>query len=242
MSRIRDIAIERYAEHYARVNSNINPITAISPRQLQGLNLEYGALIASLPAGSKVLDLGCGTGFLLHWLSKQPSIVPYGVDGSASQVAIAHVSLPNIEISCADGLEYLRQHPNTFTAIFCMDVLEHLPSLDLCMEWIQAAQAALVPGGCFFCRVPNGANLTGSYSRYMDLTHERLFTSTSLLQLLELSSLQECAIVPIDSGRLVRRARLAVEHLLHRIIFLICAHPMERVFTSNVCAIGYRKS
>lgn len=241
MSQLRDRLIEEYAEHYARVNStNIDP-QAVEPTHFQNMQLMYGPLVASLPLGSKILDLGCGTGFLLNWLSKQPGIVPAGVDSSRSQVEIARQGLPGIEISCRDGLGYLQAHPNTFSGIFCTDLLEHIPGKDLCFEWVEAAASALKPGGFFYCRVPNSANLTGSYSRYEDLTHERSFTSTSLLQLLEASSLQDCRIMPIRAAHLSGRVRLAVEQLLHRKIFLICGRGSERVFTFNVCAVGFKK-
>jgi SAM-dependent methyltransferase len=240
MSYLRDRLIEQYAEFYARVNSNIDP-RSVKPRYQKTMQLMYGDLVSSLPSGSKVLDLGCGTGFLLNWLSQQPGIVPVGVDSSKSQSEIARRSLPGMEIYCRDGLDFLREHPDTFSGIFCTDLLEHIPGKDLCLEWVEAAASALKSGGFFYCRVPNAANLTGSYSRYMDLTHERSFTSTSLLQLLEASGLQNCRIMPIRTAHLSGRLRLLIEAVLHRTIFLICGRGMERVFTSNVCAVGFKK-
>ncbi len=242
MSELRRRATESYLRHYQRVNTRrgVEPQTFRSG-YAEGMQLMLGDLLASLEPGSRVLDLGCGTGIFLHWLSRQSHIIPVGVDSSSSQVEVVWKGLPNVEIYCQDGLECLRENPDTFGAIFCIDTLEHLPELDLCLEWVEAACSALLPGGFFYCRVPNAANLAASYSRYMDITHARIFTRTSLLQLLEAGGLQDCRVVPIRSPRLRGRLRLAVEALVHQAVFRICGRGLEDVFTSNVCAVGFRK-
>ena len=234
----RNRLIEQYAAHYLRVNSGLMPV--LSSRSSAGMDLMYGPLITRLRSGSRVLDIGCGTGHLLSWLRRQPGIVPVGVDSSATQIELARGHVPDVEIVCSDGLSYLRRHAQTFAGIFCLDVLEHLPGVNLCLEWVEAARAALLPGGFFLCRVPNGANLAASYSRYMDLTHERCFTSPSLLQLLETGGLQECRIIPLRAAHVTGRVRLALEALFHRALFRVCGHGSERVFTNNIYAVGFR--
>jgi 2-polyprenyl-3-methyl-5-hydroxy-6-metoxy-1,4-benzoquinol methylase len=240
MSHYREVLIQQYIRHYSRINRSINPAD-LYLHNLASMQLMYGNLIASLPSGGKVLDLGCGTGILLSWLARQPGIVSVGVDSSGTQIESAKRNLPNIEITCADGLVYLRKHPEEFDGIFCTDMLEHIPDLDLCFDWLEAAREALRPGGFFFCRVPNAANLTGTYSRYMDLTHERCFTSASLLQLLEAGGFEKCRIIPIQAAHLSGRIRLVMEAFLHRAVFRICGRGLERVFTYNVCAVGFVK-
>ena len=111
---------------------------------------------------------------------------------------------------------------------------------DLCIEWVQTARAALRPGGFFVCRGPNGANLTASYSRYIDLTHERIFTEVSILQLLEAGGLSGGRVLPIRAGSLGGRTRIAVEAGLHRMIYRLCGQGQVHHFTYNVCAVGYR--
>lgn len=240
MSRLRDVLIKQYAEHYQRVNANV--LSEMLPvRFFKNMQLMYGDLIAQVPHNGKVLDVGCGTGFLLSWLAAQKNIVPIGIDSSVTQVEIARSRLPMLEIICDDGLNYLRQNPDTFAGIFCTDVLEHIPGEDLCLTWIESAKAALRSGGFFFCRVPNAANLTGTYSRYIDLTHQRSFTSLSLLQLLQAGGLQDCQVVPIRAVHYSGKIRLMVETVLHQMIFRICGRGLEQIFTSNVCAVGFRK-
>ncbi len=237
MSR-RDELIRDYARHYERVNEFIDP-SLLSARDLETMTVNHGALVASLPPGSKVLDLGCGTGILLRWLKDHDDVTPVGVDLSPTMVGFARSKLPGIEIACADALTFLGGHEASFEGIFCTDLLEHIPGIDGCLEVAAAARRALKPGGFFYCRSPNAASLTGSYGRYMDLTHERAFTSTSMLQLLDAAGFEDTRIAPIRAAHAGGRARLAVEAALHRVVFRICGRGLERVFTSNVCAVGF---
>jgi 2-polyprenyl-3-methyl-5-hydroxy-6-metoxy-1,4-benzoquinol methylase len=161
VGRLHNKLVETYAEHFARLNAKIDP-RMWTDQDFGPMTATYGDLIAALPVGSKVLDLGCGTGATLAWLSKFPGLVPLGVDASPTQVEIARCALPGVQIECSDGLSYLRRHPQTFNGIICTDVLEHIPGDDLCLEWVEAARDALVPGGLFLCRMPNAANLAGS--------------------------------------------------------------------------------
>lgn len=239
MSRLHDRLIERYAEHYRRVKTEVDPGTLWSG-DARGMDVMYRDLIAAVPRGGQVLDLGCGTGILLSWLGRQPGIIPVGIDASPSQVEVARASLPGTEVVLGDGLAYLRDNPETFAGIFCTDVLEHIPGDDLCLEWVEAARDALAPGGFFFCRMPNAANLAGGYGRHMDMTHQRSFTSVSILQLLDAAALSDCRVVPIRADYVLGRLRLAVEHGLHRAVFRICGYGLERVFTNNICAVGYK--
>jgi 2-polyprenyl-3-methyl-5-hydroxy-6-metoxy-1,4-benzoquinol methylase len=214
---------------------------SMTPQWLRSFQRTFGFLTDSLPPGSRVLDLGCGTGYLLRWLARQRHLVPFGVDSSPDQVAVGRAGLPGIEIHCDDGLTFLHQHLNTFAGIFCIDVLEHIPGDDLMLEWVERARDALVPGGFFCCRMPNAANLFGCHSRYVDITHERSFTSSAALQLLEAAGLCGGRIVPIRGGTWLGSLCLSLETLLHKALFRLTSRWGEEVFTNNVCAVGYKK-
>ena len=240
MGNLRGQLVEDYARHFARLSSTLDT-AQMSDADFRGLTRTFGSALSRLVPGDRVLDLGCGTGFLLNWIRRQPGVVATGVDGSPTQLEIARKNLPDVEFICADGLDYLRQHEDSFDGIFCTDVLEHIPGTDLCIEWVQAARAALRLGGFFVCRGPNAANLCGNYSRYIDLTHERSFTEKSILQLLEAGGFQDFGLLPIHAGTWAGRLRQFVEKALHRFVFRICAHSGLTEFSYNVCAIGFRR-
>ncbi|MCS6952663.1 MAG: class I SAM-dependent methyltransferase [Bryobacterales bacterium] len=229
--------IEEYSRHYARLNGDLDkPAPAAARRQLERT---YGWLIRDLPAGTRVLDLGCGAGWLLEWLSRFPHLISEGVDVSPSQVEAARRRIPEVAIHCADGLEFLQLRQEVYGAIFCLDVLEHLDEAT-CWRWLAAIRAALRSGGFLVCRTPNAANLLGAYSRYLDLTHRRSFTQTSLTQLLEAAGFVQIGLIRHRAGSILGAVRLAAENLLHRTIYLICAHRRERVFTNSISLVAYR--
>jgi predicted TPR repeat methyltransferase len=229
-----------YARHYSRGNVKVFS-DDLNESDRASLAMMYSAILGRIPQGKPILDLGCGSGVLLGWLAQQSGASALGIDGSAGQVEAARVCSPYLDIRRADALPFLRDHPAEFGAIFCMDVLEHQATLDECLELVEVSQEALAMGGAFVCKVPNGANLTGSHLRYLDLTHERAFTSSSVLQLLEAAGLEECEIIPLRVRHASGRARLLVEDLLHRIIFRICGHGLERVFTRTISAVGWKQ-
>jgi SAM-dependent methyltransferase len=225
-----------YARFYSKVNPGRERDVAKARANDQAT---FGRLLDALPSGSPVLDVGCGQGLLLSWLRGKPNLVLAGVDSSAGQLAAARPALGGVEIHEGDGLRFLRDNPERFAAILCFDVLEHLIGDDPMLDWVLAAHGALRPGGIFLCRVPNGANLTGSYERYIDLTHRRAFTSKSLLQLLELG-FESSEILDVRSGHVAGRVRLALEYALHRAMFRLCSHHLERFFTRDLYGLGRR--
>ncbi len=240
MGRLDAKLSQAYFTHYARINPCTDP-AKLSARVLANFRLMYGELVESLPTGSRVLDLGCGTGFLLRWLSSLENVIPVGVDASQSQVEALRSYLPGIEVHCADGLDYLKGGQEAFGGIFSTDVLEHLPSADLCLEWIEAVRASLIPGGFFVCQVPNAANLTGFYSRSMDLTHHRAFTSSSLLQLLEAGGLEGCAVMPMKYADIKGKMRRKLENLVHSALYRVCSRERDAVYSFNIIGVGYRR-
>lgn len=239
MESLRERLSANYSKHYLRVNTSLDA-SQISAKRKKDFHANFDNIIRSLPHQSKVLDLGCGAGLFINLLSEYDNIIVYGVDISEEQVKLARENNPNVQIICDDALNYISKYRDEFSAIFLIDLIEHLPTLDICYELLKKCHNALKKNGFIYLRTPNAANLTGNYSRYMDLTHERIFTSKSILQLLETSGYTNCKIIPIKSGHLTGRIRLIAEHILHHAIFLTCGRALENCFTSNVCAIGYK--
>jgi cyclopropane fatty-acyl-phospholipid synthase-like methyltransferase len=239
MSTLHEIATSQYTEHYASMNPTLDA-TQMPKRFYRNLELMYGPLVNGLASGQAVADIGCGAGFLLHWLADKPGLDIFGVDASAGQVALSRRAAPDADIVCADALSFFRSRPRTFGGIFCIDMLEHIQTDHEVLELLSVVREALEPGGFLICRVPNAAHVLGSYSRYIDITHHRGFTAPSLRQAFSAAGFENTRIIPARSSIWLGRLRLSLEHTFHRALFLLGGFPQEKIFSQNIVLVGFK--
>ncbi len=110
------------------------------------------ALAGEHPRGSRVLDVGCGNGFLCgEFLNRGYNVV--GIDLSARGIEIARRTYPSVrfEVIAADAhvLEGLNEPP--FDLVVSTEVVEHLYAP---RNWARGCFDALKPGGRFVCTTP----------------------------------------------------------------------------------------
>lgn len=111
---------DRWAETY---DATDNPVVGMDQRH---------ALAALRPrAGERVLDAGCGTGRHLRGLLAAGCRVT-GVDFSAGMLAVARRRAPGVPLARADLQRGLPFAADTFDAVLCALVGEHLSDLAAC--------------------------------------------------------------------------------------------------------------
>lgn len=131
-------------------------------------------------AGRKVLDLGCGHGWLAGKLADAGAQV-VGVDGSAALVAAAQQAYPALAFTVADLAVGLPPSTGGFDAVVSHMVLMDIPDLD---RVVADVARALSPSGvfvfsilhpCFFNQAPAQDPGTGAWHRRVTgyLEHER---------------------------------------------------------------------
>lgn len=99
--------------------------------------------------GLKALDVGCGGGFSCEFMAKKGVRVS-GIDRSIKCIikAQAHAAISRHEIDYRQGLaEQLPYSDNMFDVVICVDVLEHIVSLN---RVISEIYRVLKPQGLFF--------------------------------------------------------------------------------------------
>jgi SAM-dependent methyltransferase len=138
-----------------------------------------------------VLDLGCGDGRLLALLGRHGFREVVGVDRSPAQVERSRRLAPAAEVLLGDAGEILGRRPGAFSAIFCIDVLEHLTRDEL-LATLRRIAAALRPGGSLIAQVPNAESPFHGAIRYGDLTHELAFTVPALRHLFAATGFERC--------------------------------------------------
>lgn len=155
-------------------------------------------LAASLIAdGSRVLDVGCGSGFIARLLHDRGCRV-VGVEPDPRRRERAAPWCERVVDGVAEGLDSLGLEPAAFDVVLFADVLEHLPD-----PWgtLRAALAYLKPGGRVVISLPNFANFGARVNlmrgrfRYeggglYDRTHLRFFTRETLQELVESAGLR----------------------------------------------------
>ena len=240
MNALHDAAIRQYTEQYARINPAGLDANRVAPRTYRNMELMYGPLVDQLRRGTAVVDIGCGAGFFLHWLSKKPGLRLLGVDACEGQAERARRAAPAAEIVVQDALAFIENKSSVFGGVFCIDIVEHIETDDECYRFLRGIQEALEPGGFLVCRVPNAAHVLGSYSRYVDITHHRIFTIHSLRQALRATGFHDVRFIPHRSSSWLGKLRLGLEYLFHRALFLLCGYPKEAIYTENLVAVGFK--
>ncbi|MFE1755714.1 class I SAM-dependent DNA methyltransferase [Streptomyces anandii] len=108
-------------------------------------------LVASLPAGSRVLDLGCGTGVPTARLLSQAGLEVVGVDLSDVMVALAREHVPTAEFHHADIADLRPAGPRDlgrFQGVAAFFSLLMLPRAEIPLA-LRTIRHLLAPGGLF---------------------------------------------------------------------------------------------
>lgn len=174
----------------------------------------------------KVLDIGCGHGAMLYFLSQAGYTSAYGIDISFEQIAKAR-DLGITNVDCCLASDYLqRSSDGELDVVLLFDILEHLESQEL-FNMLDDLYRVLRPGGTCLIHVPNGQGIFGSGTLHGDLTHFRAFTKKSAEQMLAATGFSniECFEErPIPHG---------VKSFFRRLIWDIGTLPIRLLFAAE---------
>jgi ubiquinone/menaquinone biosynthesis C-methylase UbiE len=100
--------------------------------------------LTQLSAGSKVLDLGCGTGHFANYIFTKGFEV-HGLDPSQKMLEYSRTNFPNITFK--EGVASSLPYPdNYFDLIISIEVLRYLDPLDVALAYAEMRRV-LKPGG-----------------------------------------------------------------------------------------------
>lgn len=180
---------ERIYEHYA-TNFQDLPTTFSVPESRKWARAYDHYLRGWLPPNktARVVDVACGGGKLLHFFKERGWSDVEGVDLSPEQVAISRQVVPRVELE--NAIDYLERNEGAFDVVTGFDIIEHLHKPEV-IRFLDAALAALKPGGRLILQTPNADSPWGTMLRYGDFTHEVCFNPNSLSRLMNLSGFQK---------------------------------------------------
>lgn len=197
-----------------------------SPAMDAARNANYDLQFSDLlpkDRGARIVDLGCGSGFLLAYLLRAGFAQAIGVDSSKEQAEYAMSN--GLPVRHGDAIEFIKT-TGPYDSIIATDFIEHLTK-DEIVDFLEAALGALEPGGRIILSTPNISSLFGPSARYFDFTHEMAFTENSLRQVLVSCGFHDVMIrdnrIPFGfrPKRLLRWALYNLQHLFLRIVFSI---------------------
>lgn len=174
MSNYREVLYANYrSTQYAITNPE-----EFNSKIAENYSNDFGKLLPKNKQ-ARILDVGCGSGFLLQFLQQQGYENVSGVDASIEQVEFAKQQ--GLLVIHGNGLEFLEHHKG-YDLIFLTDIVEHLQKDEL-LEMLRHVYEALNSGGSAIVRTLNASSLYGGTGRYIDITHELSFTENSLRQI-----------------------------------------------------------
>lgn len=152
---------------------------------------EVASIVASMiPAGSRVLDVGCGAGTLTRLLADECKADFVGVEPDPTRAG--HAAQRGLKVYAGYLSPEVIREIGLFDIALMADVLEHLPNPQ---EMLLLVREALKPGAAVIVSMPNVAHwsvrlrlLRGKFEYepwgIMDATHLRWFTAASAKALL----------------------------------------------------------
>lgn len=115
---------------------------------------EIRKIASEVKENSSVLDVGCGNGRLLEALKDKP-VVYLGVDNSEKLINFARQNYPGREFLVTDILKLNAISKGQFDEVFCLAVLQHIPSRELRLEALRQMSAKLSDKGRLIISVWN---------------------------------------------------------------------------------------
>lgn len=168
-----------------------------NPRNLDPENIDRLA-VEKVPNNTRVLDVGCATGFMGDYLIKEKKCYVYGFEKSKSEAEVAKNKLTQIMLGDIEEEASAEKILNSvqskkFDVILATSVIEHLKDASL---FLRNCKKLLKPKGIIIASTPNIAHWTMrksllggnfDYTEYgtLDNTHLHLFTIKTFRQLFE---------------------------------------------------------
>ncbi|MEW8027425.1 MAG: methyltransferase domain-containing protein, partial [Candidatus Thiodiazotropha sp.] len=155
-------------------------------------NNSHTQLIKRIPAGSRVLELGCATGYMSDYLRREKGCYVVGVEIDRSMANRAKTVCDRVIVGDVQGKGWLKSlGDERFDVITCADILEHLRDP---IALLKKLPDLLSDGGILLASLPNGAHaslrlelLEGRFTYedtgLLDRTHLHLFTYNSLREM-----------------------------------------------------------
>lgn len=176
---------------------------------LHPLNIDRQS-VTLIPEGSKILEIGCATGFMAEYLIKEKKCIVDGVELALDEAREAKKKLRNVITGDIEDKDTIKQIEDTYDIVFASALIEHLKDPWLSLKtW----KKVLKKDGRILITTSNIAHwsmrlkmMKGqfNYEQYgiLDNTHLRFFTTESFQKLVTDCgyTIEHFSIDPVGGG------------------------------------------
>jgi len=146
------------------------------------LDLNYGDWLPSQHDAS-ILDLGCGDGRVLRYLSAKGYRNVHGVDRDADALATVG-SLPGVAVECTEvGLDYLHRQRGRFRLIILKQMIYYVERSEV-LAFVHALREALTDDGVIVVEFFNASLVSSRFTELKDPFIRTAYTEHAMRRLL----------------------------------------------------------
>ncbi len=197
-----------------------------------------------------ILDLGCGNGRVLRYLSALGYGQVKGVDRDPEELAQAK-DLPGVTVECTEvGLDYLRAHRGQFKLIILKQMIYYIDRRDV-LAFMQAVRDALSDDGVVLVEFFNASLVSSRFTELKDPFIRTAYTEHAMRRLLAAAGLSHRFMGgeiaqpgrPIVSATYRGLRRIWVGIL--RAIYILergMDDELPRIYTKSIIAVAGRQA
>lgn len=191
------------------------------------------------PRDKKILDLGCGVGFLVYFLKQEGFNNVLGIDENENLISHAR-SRVDAEFIVANGITYLNEQRQNYDIIFLWNVLEHIYKDDI-VQSLKILHRSLSDGGFVVLRTPNMTNFMSQGSFCDDFTHRIGFTEQSIEQVAKLAGFSGIEMLnQFKMQNFKGRLKAIINWLLHKGLLWLRGGTKCMVFYRNLYVVLHK--
>ena len=221
---------------YDRFYLNNKDITEdVYIKHCKGFEKKLSSLLSG-PKDKKLLDLGCGCGFLVYFLKRKGFKDVTGIDLNEKLISIAK-SRVDAQFIVGNGIEHLRKHGLRYDIVFLWNVLEHI-SKEQIIDSLKVLHASLSDNGFMVIRTPNMTNLMSQGNFCDDFTHRSGFTEQSIEQVARQAGFSHIEMLnQFRMQNLKGKLKSIVNAIVHKSLLWLRGGTKCKVFYRNLYVV-----
>jgi 2-polyprenyl-3-methyl-5-hydroxy-6-metoxy-1,4-benzoquinol methylase len=173
----------------------------------------YLSLLRSFSKNANIIELGCGSGYILQFLKHEGFQNLYGIDISVEQIEKAKAKGLNTDVKSV--FDFFETNKTKYDIVLALDFIEHFEKNEL-LNLFAGINKILNENGILIIRTPNGQGLFPGRNIYGDLTHLTIFNPNSLTQILHFAGFYDIKFY--ETGPVIKNLKGFIRFILWQTI------------------------